>query len=107
MPSKLNIHDQTDKRAHDSKVQGEGDYVSAEKYNEETRAFVKSGKVERAARDAAPRNDQEKAEMQKAEAEGRSHAKGKGKNTAAREGSAGKSEPPEKQKPVPEKFPGR
>lgn len=59
-----------------SKVQGEGDYASAKKFDDAERAFVESGKVEQAAKDAAPRNAQEEAEMRKAEAEGRSHAKG-------------------------------
>ncbi len=58
-----------------SKVQGEGDYASAKKFDDAERAFVESGKVEKAAKDAAPRNAQEEAEMRKAEAEGRSHAK--------------------------------
>ena len=38
----------------DNKVQGEGDYDAARNYDEATRDFVKSGKVEQAARDAAP-----------------------------------------------------
>jgi hypothetical protein len=58
-----------------SKVQGEGDYASAKKYNEETESFAHSGKVEKAAKDAAPRNAQEQEDMRKAESEGRSHAK--------------------------------
>ncbi|MEO5661182.1 MAG: hypothetical protein ABIQ90_15510 [Polaromonas sp.] len=64
----------------ESNVQGEGDYRSAEKYNQKAHEFAKSGKVEQAARDAAPRNNTEKNEMKKAEAEGRSHAKGTGSN---------------------------
>jgi len=59
-----------------SSVQGEGDYRSAEKYNQQAHEFAESGKVEQAAKDAAPRNAAEKNEMKKAEAEGRSHAKG-------------------------------
>ncbi|MHB1215948.1 MAG: hypothetical protein ACYCY9_13285 [Thiobacillus sp.] len=59
-----------------SKVQGEGDYASAKKFDDAERAFVESGKVEQAAKAAAPRNAQEEEEMRKAEAEGRSHAKG-------------------------------
>lgn len=60
----------------ESSVQGEGDYRSAEKYNQKTHEFAESGKVEQAARNAAPRNNTEKNEMRQAEAEGRSHAKG-------------------------------
>ncbi len=59
-----------------SKVQGEGDYASAKKYNEHATAFAHSGKVEQAAKNAAPHNAKEEADMRKAEAEGRSHAKG-------------------------------
>ena len=58
-----------------SKIQGEGDYDSAKKYNEQAHAFSRSGKVEQAARQAAPRNAQEESEMREAELEGRSHAK--------------------------------
>lgn len=66
-------HDSSKSRS--SKIQGEGDYASAKKYNEESSAFAHSGKVEQAAKKAAPRNAQEKSEMQHAESEGRSHAK--------------------------------
>jgi hypothetical protein len=34
------------------KIQGEGDYDAARKFDAEERAFVKSGKVEQAAREA-------------------------------------------------------
>ncbi len=37
----------------DGKVQGEGDYVSARKFQQAEQAFVKSGKVEAKAREAA------------------------------------------------------
>jgi bacterioferritin len=53
------------------KLQGEGDYESARRYDSETRKFVKRGGVERAARAAAPKNAREAAEMEKAEAIGR------------------------------------
>lgn len=94
-----------------SKVQGEGDYESAEKYNEDTRDFIDSGRVEQAARDAAPRNEQEKQAMRKAEEEGRSHAKGKderGGNMPGR-GKPSKQAPGKnpQSKPIPEKAPGR
>lgn len=91
-----------------SSVQGEGDYRSAEKYNKSAHEFAESGKVEQAARNAAPRNNIEKNEMSQAEAEGRSHAKG------SKPGTGGKpAQPkPSKQapgidplkKPVPEKL---
>lgn len=56
-------------------LQGEGNYTAAKEYDDATQAFIKSGKVEEAAANAAPKNDAEAREMQEAEEEGRSHAK--------------------------------
>lgn len=64
--------DKTDRS--DDELQGEGNYTAAEEYDEDVREFVKRGDVEKAARDAEPDNEREKREMEKAEAEGRSHA---------------------------------
>lgn len=97
-----------------SRIQGEGDYDSARKYDEHAQKFAQSGKVEQAARDAAPRNDQERDEMRKAEAEGRSHAKGQG-NVGQDKGSPDRGKPakeapgkhPQGRNPAPEKLPGR
>jgi len=63
------------------KEHGEGNYKASKEYNDATKKFVESGKVDQAARDAEPRNQQEASEMQKAEQAGKSHAKdgGKGK----------------------------
>jgi hypothetical protein len=58
-----------------AQVEGEGSYSGARQYDEATRQFVKKGKVEQAARAAAPKSDAEAEEMQDAEQEGRSHAK--------------------------------
>lgn len=99
----------------ESKVQGEGDYASAEKYNKDTRDFVQSGKVEQAAKDSAPRNAQEEAEMRKAEAEGREHAKGGQGGAKPEKNVAGRGAPneqppqehPEGYNPSPKKVPGR
>ncbi len=96
-----------------SEVQGEGDYASAEKYNQKAKSFAASGKVEQAAKNAAPRDQREADEMRKAEDEGRSHARGKGEMNVGGEMPGGKK--PEKRapgknpqgKPVPEKAPGR
>ena len=92
----------------ESNVQGEGDYRSAEKYNQKAHEFAKSGKVEQAARDAAPRNNTEKNEMKKAEAEGRSHAKG---TTGGNGDKSGRPKPAQHapaadplDKPVPKKL---
>lgn len=48
-------------------VHGEGNYAASRQYNEATRRFVESGRVEEAARDAAPANEKEAAEMRQAE----------------------------------------
>lgn len=58
------------------KIQGEGNYEAAKEYDDKLERFVKSGKVEEAARAAAPRNDQEAEEMKRAEDVGRSHSHG-------------------------------
>lgn len=56
-------------------VQGEGDYEAARRYDKDVEAFAKSGKVEQAAREAAPKSDAEADALKKAEEEGKSHAK--------------------------------
>jgi hypothetical protein len=97
-----------------SRIQGEGDYASAKKYNEHAREFAQSGRVEQAAREAAPRNAQEKDDMRKAEAEGRAHAKGYA-NVGQNKGSPDRAKPakeapgkhPQGRNPIPEKLPGR
>src|SRR5262245_55745562 len=58
-----------------AQVEGEGSYSGARQYDEATRQFVKKGKVEQAARAAAPNSDAQADEMQEAEQEGRNHAK--------------------------------
>ena len=59
------------------KNQGEGNRDAARHYNENTREFVKSGKVEQAAQDAKKAFEgSEKAELKKAEEVGKSHAHG-------------------------------
>jgi hypothetical protein len=57
-------------------VQGEGDYEAGRRYDKASRDFAESGKVEPAARDAAPDNAREAEELERAEEEGKSHAKG-------------------------------
>jgi len=56
-------------------VEGEGSYSGSEDYNERTKKFVQSGKVDKAARDAEPKSEEEKEAMRKAERIGRQHAK--------------------------------
>ena len=55
-----------------SRNQGEGDRESAKRYNESTQDFVKSGKVEEAARKAG---EGDKEDMERAEKAGRERAK--------------------------------
>ena len=57
------------------KVEGEGSYSGTKDYNKRTEKFIKSGKVEQAAEDAKPQNEQEADEMKKAEGIGKQKAK--------------------------------
>jgi hypothetical protein len=57
-------------------VHGEGNYAASKQYNDATRQFAQSGRVDQAARAAAPKSDADAKQMQAAEAEGKRHAKG-------------------------------
>lgn len=57
-----------------TKIQGEGDKEAAREYNEATRAFVESGKVDEAAERAG---EQDPAEAKQAEKAGEERAKEK------------------------------
>jgi len=48
-------------------VHGEGNYEASRQYNRATKEFVESGRVEEAARDAAPRSPEEARAMREAE----------------------------------------
>lgn len=61
------------------KVQGEGDYEAGRRYDKASREFAESGKVEPAARDAAPEDARTADELKRAEEEGKSHSKGEGR----------------------------
>ena len=64
------------------KEHGEGNYKATEQYNEATKKFIDSGKVDDAARDAEPRSQQEARDMAEAEKAGKAHAKdGEGKKS--------------------------
>jgi hypothetical protein len=56
-------------------VYGEGNYQATRDYNRRTRDFIDSGKVEQAARDAAPDTEADAQQMAAAEAEGKRHIK--------------------------------
>ena len=64
------------------KVQGEGDYESAMKFDDDEAAFVKSGRVDQAARDAEPKSQAEADEMNKAEEVGKSRSRAKTRRRA-------------------------
>jgi len=57
-------------------VHGEGNYAASRQYDDATKKFTESGRVEPAARAAAPRSDADAREMAAAEAEGKRHSKG-------------------------------
>jgi hypothetical protein len=59
------------------KVQGEGNYDAAKKFNNAEQAFVKSGKVEQAAANTAPKSQKEALELVEAEKVGKAHPKNK------------------------------
>jgi hypothetical protein len=48
-------------------VHGEGNYEATRQYNESTKRFVDAGKVDKAARDAAPHSPEEAQQMKQAE----------------------------------------
>ena len=68
----------TSKAPKQDQVQGEGDYEAGRRYDKAAREFAESGKVEPAARDAAPDSTAEAEQMQQAEEVGKSHSKGEG-----------------------------
>jgi hypothetical protein len=57
------------------KVEGEGSYSGTKDYNQRTKKFIDSGKVDEAAHDAEPRSEEEKQQMEKAERDGKQRAK--------------------------------
>ncbi len=61
--------------AGDAHVQGEGDYEAARRYRKDVQDFVQSQDVEHAAHEAEPRSREESEQLQRAEEEGRSHAR--------------------------------
>jgi len=56
-------------------VEGEGSYSGSKDYNERTKKFVQSGKVDQAAHDAEPKSEEEKRALEEAERVGRKPAK--------------------------------
>jgi hypothetical protein len=64
-----------DTPATEDAVQGEGDYRAARRYRRSAEAYVRTGDIKHAARDAAPRTRAEAEDMAAAEAQGRERAK--------------------------------
>jgi len=71
------------------KVQGEGDYDAARRYDKDAHEFAESGKVAPAARAAKPGTAADARQMAEAEEKGR--ARSKGEDPALKKGGAHKS----------------
>jgi len=56
-------------------LQGEGNYTAGRRYDKAQEEFARSGRVDEAARRAAPRTREEREAMEKAEREGRRRAR--------------------------------
>lgn len=74
-----------------SQNQGEGNIEAARRYDQAQQQFVDSGRVAKAAAEAAPANEADAQEMQAAEAAGKARAKGEDPDVAA--GSGGSQAP--------------
>jgi hypothetical protein len=57
-------------------VQGEGNYEASRRHQRAAHDFAAGHDTEKLAREAAPRSAEEKAELERAEREGRAHAAG-------------------------------
>tara|TARA_R110000787_G_scaffold130525_1_gene242466 strand:- start:3044 stop:3244 length:201 start_codon:yes stop_codon:yes gene_type:complete len=57
-------------------IQGEGDYEAARRYDKQAHDFAKSGKVDKAAKEAKPDNAAQAKDLKRAEEAGKSRAKG-------------------------------
>lgn len=59
----------------ESKIEGEGSYSAADRYNREVKEFVENSDVEAAAREAEPASAEEAADLTRAEEKGKSRAR--------------------------------
>jgi hypothetical protein len=59
----------------DPALQGEGNYTAARRHRKSVKKFVESGRVQDAAREAAPDSDAVAQELERAEEAGLSHAR--------------------------------
>jgi hypothetical protein len=69
-----------------SKVQGEGDYDAARRFDKAERDFVQSGKVKEGVQKAPPGSAEEAAQMTEAERQGKSRSKGEAPADKASDG---------------------
>jgi hypothetical protein len=76
MTTKRKAPQPSDRPISDRGVHGEGNYRASREYNEATRRFVKSGKVQPAADGAAPKSQEEADQMMAAERAGRARGRG-------------------------------
>ena len=63
------------------KEHGEGNYKATQDYNDATKKFIDSGKVDEAAEKSKPKSADEARQMTQAEQEGKSHAKGEDRSS--------------------------
>jgi hypothetical protein len=64
----------------EGKVYGEGNYKATRDYNKGLKEHLEHHDVEREARDAEPRSEEEQRQMDEAERKGRERSKGEGAN---------------------------
>jgi len=85
-------------------VYGEGNYEASRRYYADTKKFVESGRVDDAAREAAPKTPAEAAEMREAEEAALLRAKGKKRPPPVKEPEAPAApiDEPETESDVPE-----
>lgn len=75
-PSQDNrVGDKAPPSGSDPALQGEGNYTAARRHRQSVKKFVDSGRVEQAAKEAAPDGDAQAQELKRAEDAGLSHAR--------------------------------
>ena len=70
------MQDIPNERKTGSRNEGEGNKTAAREYNQATRRFIESGKVDEKAHEAEKSLDTDKAELERAEAIGKRHSHG-------------------------------
>ena len=67
------------------KEHGEGNYKATRDYNDATKKFIDSGKVDEAAEKSKPKSADEARQMTQAEQEGKSHSKGEDRSSGKKQ----------------------